>query len=149
MVTLHTILACLALALGPVVLFGRKGNRRHRGLGRLYVLALAGTDLTAFTIYQVSGGPNAIHGLALVNLVTLGFALRAARQGRIPAHLDLMAYSYAGLLAALAVRLQPLVPLPPWSAWTLLSLAGVLGTRWLIGRLLARQHAEAWHVRAL
>lgn len=139
MITLHTILASFALLLGPVVLQGAKGDRRHRRLGYAYVLALSGTDLTALTIYQVGGGPNAIHALALINLATVGFALHAARRRRIDRHLDLMAYSYAGLIAALTARLQPLVPLQPWLAWALLGTGGLLGSRWLIGHLLAKQ----------
>ena len=141
MITLHTILAVLALAVGPVVLFGGKGGRGHRRLGYLFAVALLGVDLSAFAIYEVSGGPTMIHALAVVNLATLAAGVRAALQGRILAHQSHMAYAYAGLIAALTARLQSFLPGPPsWLMWTLLGAGGMLAARWTIARLLLLRH---------
>ena len=145
MIALHTILAVLALAVGPVVLFGGKGGRGHRRLGYLFAVALLGVDLSAFAIYEVSGRPTMIHALAIVNLATLAAGVRAALQGRIAAHQSHMAYAYAGLIAALTVRLQGFLPGPPswlpsWLTWTLLGAGGMLAARWTIARLLLLRH---------
>ena len=141
MITLHTILAVLALAVGPVVLFGGKGGRGHRRLGYLFAVALLGVDLSAFAIYEVSGRPTMIHALAIVNLATLAAGVRAALQGRIAAHQSHMAYAYAGLIAALTVRLQSFLPGPPsWLTWALMGAGGMLAARWTIARLLLLRH---------
>ena len=111
-IPLHAGLASLALLLGPIILLRRKGDRRHRLIGALFAAALFGTNVSAFFIYELTGGLNFIHALAALNLATLGHALLAVRRGRIAAHLSSMVYCYAGLVAAVLVRFDGWLPLP-------------------------------------
>ena len=91
MILLHASLASVALVLGPLILLRRKGDRLHRALGTLFAAAVLGTNLSAFFIHELTGEPNFIHALAVINLSTLCHALLAVRRGRIAAHLDAMA----------------------------------------------------------
>ena len=97
MITLHVICAVFALGLGPAILLRRKGDRNHRRLGRVFLLAMAGVDLTGFGIYEFTGGPSLFHGLALLNAWSIWRGYLAARRGEIEAHLTQMAYGYAAL----------------------------------------------------
>ena len=129
MIALHTAFAIAALILGPVLLLRRKGDRRHRMLGRVFAAALFGVNVTGFGIYELTGGPSVFHALALVSLLTLWNGLAAIRRGRVATHLVSMAFAYAGLLAALGARLDRLLPdWPPALAQTLGILAPLLIT---------------------
>jgi uncharacterized membrane protein len=96
----HLCFALGTLALGAVILSGRKGNLRHRWMGRTWVLLMAGTALTSVFI---RGGhlPNLygfspIHALTLFVLWQLPRGVRFARQGRIDAHRRTMRGLYVG-----------------------------------------------------
>lgn len=125
-ITLHTLFALVALALGPMIFFRTKGDRRHRVLGRAFLLTMAGVDLTAFGIYEFTGEPSLFHGLALLNALFLWRGYRAARRGAIGEHLSEMAYGYAALFAALGSRLPELLPDWPFALALSLGIAAPL-----------------------
>ena len=147
-VSLHIACATVALLLGPVILLGRKGDRRHRGLGLLFLGTMAGVDLSGFGIYEFTGGPSLFHALALLNAVTLWRGLLAARRRDIANHLTLMAYGYAALFAALGSRLPELLPGWPYELTLALgigaplALAGLLAQR-AVGRLETQSSASS------
>ena len=133
-ILIHAGLASLALMLGPLILRRPKGDRRHRAAGYLFATAILGTNVSAFFIYELTGGLNFIHALAVINLATLGHALLAVRRGRIAAHMASMAYCYAGLAAALLVRFHDLVPLPWPLGFAAIVAATMLATEALLRR---------------
>jgi len=102
---LHFLLALLAIALGIAVVIRRKGTRRHRLTGRIYLAAMVALNLAAFFIYNDRPGLGPFHYLAMVSLATLaaGFGVLrvVANTGRARVmHGYFMSWSLAGLLAA-------------------------------------------------
>jgi uncharacterized membrane protein len=94
--------ACLgALATGAIVLVGPKGTPRHRSLGRLYLIAMLATNLTALGIYR-RGVFYFPHWFAIAALIAIaiGFACVRLRPGAYwrNAHLTAMVASYYMLI---------------------------------------------------
>jgi len=129
----HLLTAVTALIVGAVVLLNRKGTRRHRWLGRAYLVSMLALNLSALLIYEVFGRFGAFHWAALVSLVSvLGGYLAAHRRfagWKVP-HAYFMAGSYVGLVAAAVAEVASRVP--GWSFGTsviassaLIILAGV------------------------
>jgi uncharacterized membrane protein len=109
-IQLHVALALLALILGAVVLFMRKGTALHRGLGRLWVGLMLGTALSSFFIHSINlfYGFSPIHLLSIVVLYNSISAVQAARGGRISAHRAHVVNLYAmALLGAGAFTVLP------------------------------------------
>jgi uncharacterized membrane protein len=76
----HVLAALAALVLGAVVVALRKGNRRHRWLGRAYLLSMLALNATALSVYELFGGFAPFHGLALFSLATVLSGYGAAPQ---------------------------------------------------------------------
>ncbi len=103
----HFIAALVALILGPVVLFRRKGDRAHRWLGRCWALVMLGVDVSALSMYEMNGRPNLFHLFALVSLSALIPGVRAIwryqRSGLrddLITHQICMCWAYMGLVFA-------------------------------------------------
>ena len=110
----HFTSALAALALGALVLPERKGTLSHRAMGASYVMAMVAVNLTALTIYRLTGRFGPFHALALLSLATVAWGMRAVlrrRQGWMHTHYYCMAWSYIGLLAAAAAEIAVRVPL--------------------------------------
>lgn len=97
---LHLGSALAALALGALILWGRKGNGVHRSMGWAWVLAMGAAALSSVF---VRGGemPNIagfspIHALTLLVLWQLPRGVRFARQGNVAAHRKTMRSLYLG-----------------------------------------------------
>jgi len=75
----HLACAVVALGAGAGVLLLRKGTRRHRRLGWVYVAAMLGLNLTALLIYRLFGRFGPFHLAALLSLVTVLAGLLPAR----------------------------------------------------------------------
>ncbi len=107
---LHLYAASAALVLGPLIFLRAKGDLTHRLGGLGYVFAMFTTNVTALQIYDFTGGPNFFHVAALASLATAIAGLLSivvyghTKQTRaLEAHIDLMSWSYFGLvLAAIA-----------------------------------------------
>ena len=109
----HVASALAALALGALVLLERKGTQTHRALGAGYVLAMLMVNLTSLAIFQLTGRFGPFHALALVNLATIAWGVRAALvqgKGALQTHAYCMAWSYVGLLAAAGAEVVVRVP---------------------------------------
>ena len=52
----HLLLLMVALALTPVLLFGMRGNRRHRQLGWVWAVSLFATAALSFGLHGLNGG---------------------------------------------------------------------------------------------
>jgi len=94
----HTAGCLCALATGAIVLAGLKGTRQHRFFGRLYLIAMLVTNLTALAIYRrgVFYFPHWFAVAALI-AISIGFAcvrLRWPRAYWRNAHLTCMVASY-------------------------------------------------------
>lgn len=109
----HVLVALAALVFGAAVVALRKGDRRHRWLGRAYLLSMLGLNATALSVYELFGGFGPFHGLALFSLATVLSGYAAARR-RKPGwkirHAYFMAGSYVGLVAAAVAEVASRVP---------------------------------------
>ena len=109
----HTLLAVAALVLGGVVVGLPKGGRRHRTLGLAYAIAMLLVNVTALMIYRLFGTFGPFHWAALISLATLAagwIPVRRRGPGWLVRHAYFMAWSYVGLLAALAAEITSRVP---------------------------------------
>ena len=103
-VQIHWVAALLSLLLGVIVFVRRKGNAIHRFIGRIYVLAMVVTAVSAFFIRSPGGeqesslfnGFSLIHLLVPYTLLSLFFAIKAIRQRRIKEHKTGMIMTYLG-----------------------------------------------------
>ena len=111
-VLLHLACALGALALGSVILWGRKGSGTHRWMGRTWVALMAGAALSSVFIRGGGmpniGGFSPIHALTLVVLWQLPRGIRFARQGNLVAHRKTMRGLYIG--GCIVAGLFTLVP---------------------------------------
>lgn len=99
-VAVHLAAALGALALGLFILYGRKGNDRHRWMGRAWVL-LMGTAALSSAFIQGGKLPG-LYGFSPIHLFTvfvlwqLPLGIRYARQGNLVAHRKTMRGLYVG-----------------------------------------------------
>ncbi len=124
----HTACGVLALLLGAWIFLAVKGTRTHVRVGWGYVVSMACLNGSALALYNLTGGLNIFHALAVVNLVMVAAGV-AQVLGRhrwrkwLWRHYQYMAWSYVGLLAATVneafVRVSPLQQLTAVVGWPL------------------------------
>lgn len=105
----HVACAMTSLVLAPVMLLRRKGDRLHKLIGRVWVLAMAVTALSSFGITDIRlvGPFSPIHALSLLTLYSLLAAIYEARAGRIDLHKRHITGAAAGLIGAGLFTLLP------------------------------------------
>jgi uncharacterized membrane protein len=109
-ISMHALVAILAMTVGAIQLVARKGTPRHRWLGFAWVSAMVIVSVTSFWIHEFRWwGPfSIIHALSILVLVTLVYSINAARRGNITAHRKSMVQLY--LLALLLTGGFTLIP---------------------------------------
>ena len=109
-ISVHALVALLAMVIGAVQLAAPKGTLRHRWLGFVWVGAMAIVALSSFWIHEFRWwGPfSIIHALSLLVLATLVYSVGAIRRGNVVAHRNSMAQLY--VLALLLTGGFTLVP---------------------------------------
>ena len=117
---LHLVTALLAIVAGLMVVFSKKGTRKHRYLGRAYAVLMVAVNATAFMIYELFGGFGLFHWMALLSLATVIIGYIPART-RSPGWRDRHAYfmsgSFVGLIAAFAAEtMTRWLPVPFFAA---------------------------------
>ena len=81
----QAVLLCLALT--PILLLGRRGARRHRQLGYLWVASMSATALLTFGIRDANhGGFSPIHMLSAITLTQAPMLAWHAHMHRVDAH---------------------------------------------------------------
>lgn len=152
-VAVHATAAALSLVLGAVNLARRpKGDRRHRLVGRVWVVAMYLTVLSSFAIREVNpGGFSWLHGLSAFTLVTLTVGWLAALRGRIETHRGFLRGSYVGTVGAfVGAVLVPQRDVPQLAVhhpWVLsLAASAVLAVAWLVVALAGRVARREPHV---
>ena len=101
-IAVHASTASVALLLGAYNLIRRRrGDRRHRIVGRVWLACMYVTVLSSFAIQALHPGHFTwIHGLSVFTFVTLTIGLWAARTHRAAMHAQFLAGSYFGLVGA-------------------------------------------------
>lgn len=130
-IPIHAAGATIVLLLGAYNLRRRpKGDRIHRTVGRVWVVAMYWTVLSSFAIKKLNPGQFSwIHVLSLFTFVTLTIGLWAGITGRRRAHGRYMTGSYLGLCGAfIGAVAVPARQIPQWAVheplWLALAAAG-------------------------
>jgi uncharacterized membrane protein len=99
-IRVHAVAAIAAFLLGVLQFASVKGSRAHRAVGWLWVVLMAGVALSSlFVNTTCTFGPFSwIHLLTLVTLVTLPFAVLAARRHQVSRHATMMISLFTGAL---------------------------------------------------
>jgi uncharacterized membrane protein len=116
-IALHAGGATIAMTLGAYNLLRRtKGDRTHRWIGRVWVVAMYWVVLSSFVIKELRPGHFSwIHGLSIFTFGTLSIGSWAAVTHRIAVHRQFMTGSYLGLLGAFAGAVAvPVRRIPQW-----------------------------------
>lgn len=96
---IHLATVIPALPLGAYILLTRKGDRRHKILGRIWGMLMLTTALASFGV-RTSGHLSWIHLLSLLVVVSVPRGVIAARRGEIAKHQRIMTMLFAGLIGA-------------------------------------------------
>lgn len=83
----HVVTIVIALALTPLMLLRRRGDRLHRLFGAIWMLAMLGTALLSFRIQAIRPGHFSwIHLLSVFVTVMVPYSWWSARTHRIAVH---------------------------------------------------------------
>jgi uncharacterized membrane protein len=100
---IHIGSALVALVLGGFIVLSRKGTRIHQRVGLTYMAAMLLLNLSALSIYDMTGHFGPFHAGAVFSLfcVVMGVSAPILRKGDwLNRHYRWMGWSYFGLLAA-------------------------------------------------
>ncbi len=87
-IQIHAVSAILAMVLGAVVLFRRKGTRTHKLMGRIWVVLMLIVATSSIFINEIRmiGPFSPIHIFTVITYVSLAQAIVAIRRGNVVAH---------------------------------------------------------------
>ncbi|HEY8605052.1 DUF2306 domain-containing protein [Tsuneonella suprasediminis] len=106
--TIHLVCAVPAIPLGGWILLRRKGDRRHKILGRIWGIMMLGAALSSFALTGLLGGSfSPIHALSILTLVTIPRAVWNIRRGNVRAHKRSMMTLYISLVVAAGFAFLP------------------------------------------
>ena len=102
---IHLIFSVLAMILGAMVIFSKKGTNRHKKIGYGYSITMVVCITTAFMIYRLFDGWGIFHYMAVVSAFSLILGiipaiLRRPKKHWIGLHYGFMYWSVVGLYAA-------------------------------------------------
>ncbi len=106
---IHIAAAVSALILGIVVLSSSKGTKRHKLLGRIWVVVMSVVAVGSFSIRDLGdgGGMSWIHGLSVITLISMVYAIYMIRRGNRRAHFSAMIGCFIGIIVAGLFTLNP------------------------------------------
>jgi len=86
LVWLHIATIIVALAITPVMMWRRRGDRWHRRLGYVWCAAMLTTAIISFWIHETNGGLSFIHIFSVITLVGVPGVVIAARKHDLKSH---------------------------------------------------------------
>lgn len=150
--TIHTVLAMLCIVVGLIQLVRPKRGPGHRARGYAYVYAMVVADGAIILVYRFTGQFNIFHAAAILNLVSIVFAIIPVLRSPRPANWKLQHYywiswSYVGLLSAAATELvvRTVHLASRGQAWTVSAVITVVVT--VIGYVLIERYRPVSEVR--
>jgi uncharacterized membrane protein len=141
----HLLTALLAMCSGAFVLATRKGTKRHKQVGYLYVFSMLLVCGSAMGIYRLTGTFGIFHITAIVGFLTLSGGMIPMFMKNIDrkykaVHIWFMYYSVLGLYAAFASELIVRIPNKPF--YTMVGIA--TGSIFLVGTFLIFKKEKVW-----
>ena len=95
-IPLHAIMAMIAIILGGIQLFMKKGGVIHKLLGRIWVSLMLIVVISSIFIHEIKlwGAYSPIHLLSLWTIFSLGLGIYLVRVGNIKRHKQVMIALY-------------------------------------------------------
>lgn len=92
-IAIHVVAVLPAIPLGAYVLLARKGDARHKQLGKIWLALML---LTAFSAIFITsgGGYGPIHVFIPLTIFSAWRSVATARRGNIPAHKRQLVFTY-------------------------------------------------------
>jgi uncharacterized membrane protein len=138
-VAIHAIAASGVILLGPIQIIRRTKDRKHRFIGRSWVILMYFVCVSGMFIYSLTGSFTIFHALAIWTFVSTTWGVIAIRRGNIRRHIGMMVGSYLGALTAGAfAALVPGRDIPklavsdPMLLWSLIAAVIVAATAWAV-----------------
>lgn len=106
---IHLISSIVALVTGLLVLLLKKGTRRHKRIGYVYVFSMVTLLLTSFMIYRLFNGWGVFHYTSIASLITVSLGMipiwtKKPKDKWKYMHFSFMYWSVIGLYAAFAAE---------------------------------------------
>lgn len=131
-----------AIGIGAVMLATRKGTRRHRLLGRVFLGCMLIVNVAALAIYNIDGGWTVFHWLAVASLALLAGGmiplwLRRPQGNWMVLHSSLMTGAYIGLVTAGIAQVAGYLTAAQgsWGVWpaivVVFAVGGMLSARYI------------------
>jgi len=141
----HLATALIAMVIGAFVLATRKGTKRHKQVGYLYVFSMLLVCGSAMGIYRLTGAFGIFHITAIVGFLTLAGGMIPMLMKNIErkykaVHIWFMYYSVLGLYAAFASEMIVRIPDKPF--YTMVGIA--TGSIFLIGTFFILKKEKVW-----
>lgn len=140
----HLLAALLAIITGTIVLFMKKGTKRHKQVGYTYVFSMLLLNATAFMTYRLFGGFGIFHYGAIGSALTLvGGMIPVIKKskGWINRHFGFMYWSVIGLYAAFASETFTRIPETPFFSMVGIATAVIM----LLGAIGFVKYRKSWY----
>ena len=138
-ITIHAIAATGVVLLGPIQIIRRTKDRKHRFIGRSWVILMYFVCTSGMFIYSLTGSFTIFHALAIWTFISTTLGVIAIRRGNIRRHIGMMVGSYLGALTAgIFAAVVPGREIPqlavsdPGLLWSLIAVIIVAVTAWAI-----------------
>ncbi|PCC51353.1 DUF2306 domain-containing protein [Brevibacterium aurantiacum] len=99
-IAIHALAASGVVLLAPVQLIRRTKDRKHRWIGRSWVILMYFVCISGMFIYTLSGSFTVFHALAIFTFATTTIGVISIRLGKVRRHVSMMVGSWLGALAA-------------------------------------------------
>ena len=97
---IHLASVIPAIPLGGYILLNRKGDGRHRVLGRIWGVMMLAAALSSFALHGLTGRLSWIHILSIVVVIMIPRAVIQAMKHDIRGHRRTMTLTYLGFVVA-------------------------------------------------
>lgn len=138
-IAIHAIAATGVVLLGPIQILRRTKDRRHRFIGRSWVVLMYLVCTSGMFIYSLTGSFTLFHALAIWTFISTTLGVIAIRRGNVRRHIGMMVGSYlgalvAGIFAAVVSgrEIPQLAVSDPGLLWSLVAGIVVAVTAWAI-----------------
>ena len=138
-IAIHAIAATGVVLLGPIQIIRRTKDRKHRFIGRSWVILMYFVCTSGMFIYSLTGSFTIFHALAIWTFISTTLGVIAIRRGNVRRHIGMMVGSYLGALTAgIFAAVVPGREIPqlavsdPGLLWSLIAVIIVAVTTWAI-----------------
>ena len=138
-IAIHAIAASGVILLGPIQILRRTKDRKHRFIGRSWVILMYFVCVNGMFIYSLTGAFTLFHALAIWTFISTTLGVIAIRRGNVRRHIGMMVGSYLGALTAgIFATAVPGRDIPQWAVhdpgllWVLVAAVVLLFTAWAV-----------------